>query len=110
MLLSGQTQQLLVEQSQVTLQNQHYILQEDKAGFVGGQVQQQVFYMEDSGTQHVPTQGEPVTIQQQPVVLNHQLQGGTITTSQISGNPSHQKLAVAVRQVSRGIAFVILYQ
>lgn len=71
--------QLIVDQSQVTFQNQQYILQDSNIDFREGQTQQQIYYMDETNSQQVESiQAEQVP---QTIVLNHQLSGTQVLGS-----------------------------
>ncbi|KAK9679974.1 Ulp1 protease family, C-terminal catalytic domain, partial [Popillia japonica] len=79
MVVDAQPQQLIVDQSQVTFQNQQYILQESNIDIREGQTQQRIYYMDDTSSQQVESvQPEQVP---QTIVLNHQLPGTQVLAS-----------------------------
>ncbi|KAI4464984.1 sentrin-specific protease [Holotrichia oblita] len=79
MVVDAQPQQLIVDQSQVTFQNQQYILQESNIDIREGQAQQRIYYMDDTSSQQVESvQPEQVP---QTIVLNHQLPGTQVLAS-----------------------------
>lgn len=70
MVVDAQPQQLIVDQSQVTFQNQQYILQDSNIEFREEQNQQRIYYMDETSSQVENMQAEQIP---QTIVLNHQL-------------------------------------
>ncbi|XP_044266946.1 uncharacterized protein LOC123012840 isoform X2 [Tribolium madens] len=84
MVVEGQGQQVIIDQSQVAYQSPSYVIQET-SGIDFPNNQQQVYYMTNTSPNHPVVVEQSIT--QQPVVLNHQLMQNQMSKV---NNPMHQ--------------------